>query len=354
MGDTSYSESADQADEYARAALTLMRAKGVVANPNNFAVWYCHFSGKRPELSQTLQILLDNGQNFTPERSDELFRRFFTVEEENKNLFETAGQIENEISKILTTLDLAGDGAARYGRTLSDASRSIGGAGAEDLQGMIVKVIKETRGMERLNKALENQLEKSSGEIVQLKDDLEEMRREAMTDSLTGLANRKRFDLELRRAAMTAMEDGAPLCLLMVDIDHFKRFNDTYGHQVGDQVLKLLGATLKASVRADDMAARYGGEEFAIILPQTKIDEAKKVAEEIRHKISAKNLINRQTKEDMGKITVSMGIAQFAYGESLGVLIKRADQALYMAKRTGRDRSLSERDLDDKALSFDH
>lgn len=358
-GVVSYDESVDQADEYARAALTLMRAKGIAPNPNNFAVWYSHFSGRRPQLSRTLQILLDNGQTFSPERCDELFRRFFAIDKdanERKEITETADQIEGEISKILATLDLAGDGAARYGRTLSNASQSFGGADAGnggDLQSMIAHVLKETRDMERLNKALENRLEKSSHEIVRLKDDLEEMRREAMTDALTGLANRKRLDIELRRAAMLAMEEGTPLSFALVDIDHFKRFNDTYGHQVGDQVLRLLGATLKSSVRADDLPARYGGEEFAIVLPQTDLEGAKTLVEDIRRKISVKNLINRQTKKDMGKITVSVGIAQFSYGERLGVLIKRADQALYMAKRAGRNRCLSERDLNDKTLSFD-
>ncbi|MBL4747863.1 MAG: GGDEF domain-containing protein, partial [Magnetovibrio sp.] len=158
---------------------------------------------------------------------------------------------------------------------------------------------------------------------------------------------------ELRSQAREAMESGENLCLLMLDIDHFKVFNDNYGHQTGDQVLKLLATTMTKAVKGNDIPARYGGEEFAVILPRTDLGEAIKVAENIRQRVSSKTLVNRTTKEDLGRLTVSIGVGQFNFGESLSDLISRADQALYKAKSSGRDRVMSQKELNDQALNFE-
>ena len=157
----------------------------------------------------------------------------------------------------------------------------------------------------------------------------------------------------MRRAITKAMEEGADLCLIMMDIDHFKNFNDTYGHQVGDQVLKLLANTLKEGTKGQDTAARYGGEEFAIILPLTDLDGAFRLADNLRKTISSKELRNRTTNEKLGQITVSAGLAQFDMGEPINQFIARADEALYMAKHAGRNRVVSQVELEQTALAFD-
>ncbi len=171
-----------------------------------------------------------------------------------------------------------------------------------------------------------------------MRDQLEDARREAMTDALTGIANRKMFDFVLRQCALDAMEIGEPLSLLMIDIDHFKQFNDTHGHHIGDQVLRLLAAVLKQSVKGQDTPARYGGEEFAVVLPQTTLANAVKLAEAIRVRVSRRSVINRATSQRLGSFTVSIGAAQFRPGEPLRLLVERADHALYAAKHAGRNR----------------
>ena len=134
----------------------------------------------------------------------------------------------------------------------------------------------------------------------------------------------------------------------MVDIDFFKKFNDNYGHQLGDQVLKLVAKTLTTSVREGDLPARYGGEEFSVVLPNADLEVAREIAERIRKRVGVKKIVKRSTGEDLGNITMSLGIARYDIGESMQELIKRADEALYAAKRTGRNRVLTEVDL--KAL----
>jgi diguanylate cyclase len=210
------------------------------------------------------------------------------------------------------------------------------------MRALLADLMGETQAMAQRNKALEDQLNQAVGEVTQLRQNLEVVQREALTDALTGIPNRKCFETRLREAARDAMENGEPLSLLIADIDHFKRFNDTYGHQLGDQVLKLVARTLTHSVKGRDTPARYGGEEFAIILPQTRLKDASVVADQIRHTITRHKLVGRESGGDYGTITVSLGASQYRPGESLGDLIRRADAALYHAKRMGRNRVSTE------------
>ena len=347
-------DSFEQALEFAKAALQGMTTNKVAPTPENFMVWYTHVAGRNPNLSHMISILTDNKQDITNAISDDIYNRFFTVSIEDDALHETAERINDELRRIMEYVGEAGGDVTKYGKTLSNAKGDISSAKeASGLKEVISRVLNETRKMEEINNKLEQQLNDSTSEVSQLREDLEDMRKEALTDALTGISNRKMFDMELRRAARDVMENGESLSLMMVDIDYFKKFNDTYGHQVGDEVLKLIATTLSKTVKGTDVAARYGGEEFAIILPTTNLDGAYSVGDAIRSRISTKKLVNRQTNTDLGKITVSIGIAQFKYGEKLSDFIGRADQALYTAKKLGRNRVISQIDMEKDALSFD-
>lgn len=330
-----------------------MAERNVPATPANYMVWYTHVSGREPDLTRMISILHDNGQDFTDTVCADLYTKFFTTQAEDATLHETTERIENELQRILEYVGDAGEGASEYGKSLASVQGDILGAKDVDaLKSAVTKVLSETRKMEEANQSLESKLAESTSEVGQLRDDLEDMRKEALTDALTGIANRKLFDMELRRQARDAMEAGESLTLLLVDIDHFKNFNDTYGHQTGDEVLKLLAATMSRAVKGDDVCARYGGEEFAVILPRTGLQGAIKVANGIRERISTKKLVNRSTNENLGKVTVSIGAGLFEFGEPLGDLIKRTDQSLYKAKALGRDQVVSQEDLKNGALSF--
>ena len=341
-----YCDSLENAGEYAQLAITMMEDQRIIPHPNNFAVWYNYFSGTFPELKKALDVLLDNNDQVTENYTARVYRTFCGSPYETLPLHIMAEKLAAELSTLLLTIKQAGTGAACYEETLETASGQIGREQhVDDVRDLIGRLLLETRSMIDQSRDVENKLKQSGTRISELTEELEVARREAMTDALTGLANRKVFDMILRQASMESFETGEPLSLLFIDIDYFKSFNDTYGHQVGDQVLKLLALLLNKNIRGQDTAVRYGGEEFALILPQTALSGATLVATKICTQVAGKAVVQRYTGGRIGQITVSIGVATLAMGESLRQFVARSDQALYLAKKRGRNRVVTERDL---------
>lgn len=186
-------------------------------------------------------------------------------------------------------------------------------------------------------RALERQLHASLRQISHLSADLSRYRYEAECDELTGLANRRRFVASLRDAVCGAERKGESFCLMILDIDHFKRFNDTYGHLMGDAVLRMVARTLSDGVRCGDLVARHGGEEFAVVLPGIPLQDAVATAERLREALGDQTVLDAATGERVAKVTCSIGIAIHHMGESCDALLQRCDAALYQAKHHGRD-----------------
>ncbi|MEN9580935.1 MAG: hypothetical protein RJA70_3944 [Pseudomonadota bacterium] len=166
-----------------------------------------------------------------------------------------------------------------------------------------------------------------------------EYKRHASVDGLTGVHNRRRLDELLPRYLGRADQGSGALCLIMTDIDHFKNFNDTYGHSTGDDVLLKVAQVLETRSRPTDFVARYGGEEFTVVLPTTQSEQALMVAERLRSSVEQLELTQKDGTR-LGPLTISLGIAQALPGESPQSLIERADKALYAAKKSGRNRSV--------------
>jgi diguanylate cyclase len=342
-----YTENIDQALDYAREAIKKMGEIGIPANPNNFTIWFHYFSGTYPDLKRTLDILIANQQEFTETRNSEIFQKFFTLDQESATLHDATTRVEGELGRLINAMDKADGCFARLDESLGSAQRKL--ADAEDKEQVleITNTLRQELGdVMSENSVLEDKLKQSAEEILALKEDLERMRREAMTDGLTGIANRKLFDLELRKSSMNAMANGEDLALLMLDVDHFGRFNGHFGHQVGDQVLKLVAVTISECIKGQDTAARFGGDEFAIILPRTNLENAMRLAEHICKRVSSKNIVNRTTGERLGKVTMSGGAALFEYGEPVSQLLVRANQSLDTAVDQGRNQVLSQEDLE--------
>jgi diguanylate cyclase len=212
------------------------------------------------------------------------------------------------------------------------------------LRVIVESLVATATEMKQSNQALEQRLNASREEINQLQENLEVVRTESLTDPLTGLANRKNFDTQLLKAIEESAERSEPLSLVMMDVDHFKAFNDTWGHLTGDQVLRLVAMSLKQNVKGQDLAVRYGGEEFAVVLPNTVLRSALTVADHIRRAVMSKELLKRSTGQNLGRVTISLGVATLRKGDNASSLIARADACLYAAKRNGRNRVICETD----------
>jgi diguanylate cyclase len=337
-----YLDGYEQAIEFARAAQERMARDGIPPSPENFALWYGYYSGRNLDLVRAIDTLASARQPFTPEKSAELHARFIGHDHEGRMLRETSARIQETLGFVATALDKAGQDTGRYGARLADFHEQLSADdGIGELRRMVEAITAETRAMSAQNLRLGQELESTSRQMERMRSDLDEVRREAMTDGLTGIANRKFFDLAIDQACEGAAEPGKPFSLLMVDIDHFKIFNDTYGHQTGDEVLKLVARVLKDTIKGQDVAARYGGEEFAIILPGTEVEGAVIVGDQIRERMATRRIVRRTTGEKLGSITLSIGAAQHEPGEGPGGLVERADTALYKAKGEGRNRVIA-------------
>lgn len=341
-----FSDPYDVAAHCARAALGMMDRHGVPAHPNNFIVWYAFVADRNPELTKAVNGILRAGQKFSDDVCGELHERFFGTSQHEAELRAVGKRIEDAVARVLEYLSTANQGAAHYGEALENFSGELAdNAQAVQLSQLVHSILDETKVMVEVNRQLEERLETSSTEIARLREDLDQLKREATTDALTGLANRKLFDVALREAALESEEDRRFVSLLMIDIDFFKQFNDTHGHMLGDQVLKLVARTISDSIKGKDTAARYGGEEFAIILPDTRLKDGVAVAENIRRLVASRKVLNRRTGQVLGQVTLSVGVAEYEFGETLGAFVHRADEALYLSKRQGRNRVMSQQDL---------
>ena len=320
-----------------------MRSYAIPMTPENFTVWYHYAGNSYPDLKRAIDILVRAHDGVTAPASAELFERFFANAQENDSVRNAIARMEEVMSRAARDLSQAGQGAAAFGDALQSATGVLSNDGrAGTLEQVVQGIVRATRQMEARSRELEQRLDAASNEVSQLKDEVEAMRLEATTDALTGLANRKRFDARLREESEEAKDSKEPLSLLMLDLDHFKRFNDNHGHLIGDHVLRLLSEVMQQSVKGRDMAARFGGEEFAIILPATPLMHAKGLGNAIREKISKKVIVNRVTGLELGQITLSIGAAQYRPEEPMAEFIERADAALYRAKKGGRNRVITE------------
>ena len=337
-----FPENYAEASEAAQSALQVMKRKRIPANPKNFTIWYAYHTGYSPDLCKTLDILLSSG-DFSEARNEEIYETFFGDKIATDEVDKASDEISNIISRMVDAIGEAGQNATEYGEHLKSFTGHIDKVtNNEDLKTLVNGILLETRRMEKRNRDLESQLSSSTQTVQDLSRRLEDVKREAMTDALTGVANRKCFDLRLTQCVQEARDSDLPLCLLMIDIDHFKKFNDTYGHQLGDKVLQLVGHTLTQCVKGRDLPARYGGEEFAVILPQTSLPDATTLADQVRLSVAQRKIVRKSTGQDLGTITMSIGVSAYVPGESLQDLIERADEALYAAKNAGRNRVMTQ------------
>jgi len=331
---------------YATLAIDLLRRSQIPPYPQFYELLYTYATGVNPALNARINAIFRDGDP-TLDLAEALYNEFLKASDVNERISSVSERMAQRILEVHDAIDTAIESAATYSSSLEAAQGALAGddIDVEAVREMARRLLRETQRMQDTNRRLEQKLDASREDIASLQRNLDEVRRESMLDPLTKIYNRKYFDDGLTNAISTAVETNQPLCLLLLDIDHFKNFNDTYGHQTGDQVLRLVAMTLKSNIKGKDIVARYGGEEFAAILPSTDIDGAVILADNIRKAIQAKELLKRSTNEKLGRITASFGVAMYRPHESPSALIERTDRCLYAAKHAGRNRVFSEVEL---------
>jgi diguanylate cyclase len=330
---------------FAEVALGQIRSLRQSAVPRNYEIWYVYGTGYNPALNKIINETLATAGKLTEADLEQIYDTYLSQLRISERIDKVGARVIGEIDGVMSLVDEALANSEVYGESLEGATTTLSGArDADAIRSVVQTLISSTKDMQERNKALEARLVASKTEIDNLQHNLEAIRAESLTDPLTALGNRKFFDRALAEAVRAAQETNQPLSLIMLDIDYFKSFNDTYGHLTGDQVLRLVAMSLKHNIKGQDITARYGGEEFAVVLPNTNLRQAITVADHIRRAVMSKELKKKSTGEILGRVTISAGVSMLSDIDDSDSLIERADSCLYAAKRAGRNRVICETD----------
>lgn len=255
------------------------------------------------------------------------------IEKSAEELRRVSTQINQGLGSILDMLDNISAEANSMGSSASPNS-----PGEKELLTVLNMVRNELSSLTQMGDEFGTRVASFEHQFVELHDKFEKTREVALMDPLTGIANRRKFEAELERYLGAVLDLNGKLCVLISDVDHFKTFNDTYGHHVGDNILKLVAKTYVGKLGHHALPARWGGDEFAVILPGSDLKQAKKTAEDIMASLTKRDLVNKVSGEKLGRATLSIGITSYRAGDTPKTFMQRADQALYLAKKKGRNR----------------
>ena len=333
-----FKEDANTAAVYLRKAVPKMIKHNIVPNPFNFTLWYSYYSKRFPELNNELDYIVSRFETCPPELSEELLLKYIIKKDDTEHKDRDAFQ--NAIDVLLDDLSENINTAAAQSNSFSSALEQnvvdLSSAKLDDSHTQALgELTHNANSLCQLNDSLQVQMSTAQTEIDSLKKQLQETIAQANTDVLTGLNNRRFFESIYNQ--FIQQDSGLEVSLVMMDIDKFKVFNDTHGHLMGDQVLKLVGKLLKSECKEPVIPVRFGGEEFALLCLGVDLKKANAIAEKLRVKLSRISLSNKRTGEKISPVTASFGVAFTKNLELLSELIERADKALYQAKENGRN-----------------
>lgn len=332
-----YRESRDLSAECLRMVLPIISRNGLAANPVNYTVCYEYVTGINPTLKQAFDDLMARD-----ELDDEAMEQLYLEHVSPCNI-DHIKTVEDQMGAVLTDVSESVREANNQASFLNSSintcrERLAPDIDIDDLRTVVDGLAKDTHSVKMANEMLQSQLAATMREVEDLRQELEKARIEALTDPLTGLINRKGFADALEEALGDGHGGAQSVCLLMLDIDHFKKINDNYGHLFGDKVIRMVGKTISDNIKGKDTAARYGGEEFAVLLRGTELRGAVSLGEGIRNAIGKGRIKRLDTGGYIGNVTISVGVACHNGREGALELIGRADAALYRSKENGRNR----------------
>jgi len=334
----SYPETIETAGEYLRMSLGLMSKYRTAATPVNYTVWYEYVAGNNPKLKKAVDALMKDLTHITPQHFQNVFNQYFVNGNRLINR-EVLTAIQKIVENVSQHVEENGRNVTERGENMQNSAGLL----QEDLdvasiRNIVETIIKDTEAVVTIGKEFKAKLAEANSEVKTLRAKLEQSKAESQTDPLTSLINRRGLEPVLAGSMEEAGKSGTEMCIIMADIDHFKKINDKYGHLVGDNVIRMVATTLTDFVKGRDKVVRYGGEEYLVVLPDTALADALSLSEKIRSSLEKMQWKKRGSGESLGVITISIGVARYVYNESMESLIGRADKALYQAKENGRNR----------------
>lgn len=328
------------------AALEKMRQFHIPPTPENIMVWYHYEHEDIPQLNVEVDKVIARTGSFSAQLNSQLYQRYF-AEMDRKKLELLQDAMRQLITHFSDHLKVLNDDLGGYEDALTQCADSLqGDINSEELAKLIQMLLRETLEAKEVSTCARKKIDSLNQEVSQLRASLQELERSALEDALTGIANRRAFDQIFKDQLALTGNSPSGCCLLLIDIDNFKRFNDKYGHQSGDKVLRFVATMLKKMTKGQDFVSRYGGEEFALILPATGYSGGMSLAKTLVVNIAGSRLTIDAQKKLVDFVTVSVGVSWSRKGDTTESLFRRADASLYHAKETGRNRVIGQQDLE--------
>jgi diguanylate cyclase len=333
-----YDHSLEEAAEYLRMTLQFLGRYNLPGTPVNYTVGYEYAAKLNSQLMNAVDQSISGDQAITPEQTGTWFQEHVVyrgqglVQSVKTDLLKVLQEVFGDLSTAGKDVSLFGKSMARFSERIDTVEDK------EAFKETLKDLMLEVKHIENSGTLLEKRLKHANDRVEKLQEKLKEVEQHATIDPLTNLYNRRTFERRLLQEIAAASKKGGELSLGIIDIDHFKRVNDTYGHLAGDDLLRIIAKTLKDFLKGRDIVCRYGGEEFVMLLPDTPLKGAVTVAETIRKHFAQMSWKQKSTGVSMGKVTLSAGVALYRPDESMESFVQRADVALYHSKKTGRNR----------------
>ena len=325
-----YPESVEESGQYLRLSLKNITDHKLPYNPISYLVWYDYATGRNESLHTEINQKLDKDSSIEYDTIIDLFKRY--IADDQLLLSEKKAEgFQNILLEVVNHLNQSGNDIESHGDMLGQLVTQFSQAASDDaVSSLAQQIASEARSLTETSKGLSKQIDSTVSEIQMLREELEGIKQKAKRDMLTGLLNRRGLEEAMEKAlAEQTAGTGKHLSVAVFDIDDFKKVNDTYGHLVGDNVLKMVGKLILENTKGKDIAGRFGGEEFVLVLPGTDIEGAFSLSEQIRKSLSQMTWKIKDSGTSIGRITVSSGITQFQTGDDGDALIDRADNALH-------------------------
>lgn len=324
----------------------MFEEQGINPSPLNYYIWYRYLKGDLPAFRQEMDAILNDPFGYSDRAGRRLYNEYLKEDEQS-----TVNDLDKAFRRLIDIMVRKVNAwSEKLEKHTDELDRCTTELSAPDLdakkvQDITKSVLNAAQTMKQSSLAFQKEMYDSSEEMRELRQQLVEAQAEALQDELTEIGNRKMFNNKLEELITTYQNKPNQLSIIIADIDHFKNFNDTYGHLVGDSILRVFANIMKKLLQEGEIVCRYGGEEFVILLPEATTEEAKQRAEKIRITLENTHLKRKDQNKPISTITSSFGVASFDGHEEGEALVSRADEALYLAKNSGRNQVITELEL---------